>query len=117
MRVENQNFLQNLYENKISILEFLRCADRELRVANAFIFQTIEQAIQAADADDLDSALWLIRQAEAPEAFLDMLNALMIQPGHRSHQMIVKTLQDHIPSPQSIPFVRQALASNFDYLE
>jgi hypothetical protein len=113
----DQNLLEALYEKRIAIDDFLRNADRELRVANLFIFQAIEEAIQAADADALDCALWLVRQAEAPVAFLDTLNALMVSPNHRSHQMIAKTLQDHLPDPKSIPFVRQVLASNFDYLE
>jgi hypothetical protein len=48
--------------------------------------------------------------------FIDLLNELLINPNHRSHQRIAKALQ-HTPSPTTVPFVRKALESNFDYLE
>jgi hypothetical protein len=49
--------------------------------------------------------------------YVDILNELLINPNHRSHQEIAKTLQDYAPSPSTVPFVRKVLESNFDYLE
>jgi site-specific recombinase len=45
----------------------------------------------------------------------DILNELLLHPKHRSHQRIAKKLQG-IADPSTVPFVRKALASNFDYL-
>jgi site-specific recombinase len=45
----------------------------------------------------------------------DVLNELLLNPNHRSHQRIVKRLQG-IADPSTVPFVRKALESNFDYL-
>jgi HEAT repeat protein len=45
-----------------------------------------------------------------------LLNELLITPGHTQHQLIAKILQD-VKSPSTVPFVRKALESNFDYLE
>ena len=46
-----------------------------------------------------------------------ILNDPVINPNHRSHQVISKNLQDIAPSPTTVPFVRKALETNFDYLE
>lgn len=47
---------------------------------------------------------------------VNILNTLLIESGHHQHQLIAKILQD-AKNPSSIPFVRKALQSNFDYLE
>lgn len=117
MHPENQHLLEDLYQNRISVDEFWLRADASLRVANAFVFSLIERAMQSEDAEALSDAIFLVLRAEEPTAFIDTLNELIISPQHRSHQMLVKMLQDHLPSPKSIPYIRRALASNFDYLE
>lgn len=50
------------------------------------------------------------------ESDVAVLNELLITPGHQRHQEIAKLLQD-LKSPSTVPFVRKALESNFDYLE
>lgn len=50
------------------------------------------------------------------ESSVDLLNELLVNTEHHQHQMIAKTLQ-HVKSPSTIPFVKRALDSNFDYLE
>ncbi len=45
------------------------------------------------------------------------LNQLIINPNHQSHQRLVKHLQDDLKYPSSVPYIRKALESNFDYLE
>ncbi len=46
--------------------------------------------------------------------FVDLLDELLINPNHRSHQLIAKKLQDIIPSPPTVPFIRKALETNFN---
>ncbi|MCW3465963.1 HEAT repeat domain-containing protein [Chitinophaga nivalis] len=63
----------------------------------------------------------LLQEVEEGEVRIDdtaiaLLNELLITPGHYQHQAIAKLLQD-IKSPTTIPFVKQALESHFDYLE
>ena len=50
------------------------------------------------------------------DSTIELLNELLVAKGHRQHQLIAKILQD-VKSPSTIPFVRRALESNFDYLE
>ena len=50
------------------------------------------------------------------DSTITLLNELLVTPGHEEHQQIAKLLQN-IKSPSTIPFVRKALESNFDYLE
>jgi|GEM_PF-400673 len=45
------------------------------------------------------------------------LNQLIINPNHRSHQRLVKHLQDDLKYPSSVPFIREVLESGFDYLQ
>ena len=50
------------------------------------------------------------------DSTITLLNELLVSPGHEEHQQVAKLLQN-IKSPSTIPFVRKALESNFDYLE
>ena len=47
----------------------------------------------------------------------DELNKLLISPCHKSHQPLVKHLQDLHRYPSSVKYIRIALASGFDYLQ
>lgn len=47
---------------------------------------------------------------------INILNDLLIEPGHRQHQLIARILQS-AKDPSTIPFIRKALESNFDYLQ
>lgn len=50
------------------------------------------------------------------ESTIDLLNELLVNTDHNQHQMVARTLQ-RIKSPSTIPFIKRALDSNFDYLE
>lgn len=80
-----------------------------------YIKEEISAAIQDGHADTLQITINLIWLSGNPAQFVDLLNELLINPNHQSHQQIAKALQD-IKSPTTIPFVKKALDTNFDYL-
>ncbi|GAA3513943.1 hypothetical protein GCM10022393_29710 [Aquimarina addita] len=44
-------------------------------------------------------------------------NKLIISPYHKSHQTLIKHLQDKLKYPSSVNYIKIALTSNFDYLQ
>jgi hypothetical protein len=82
-----------------------------------FVREEIRAAIESEDPEEIQATLSLIWVSGDIPRYVDLLNQLLINPNHRSHQLIAKTLQDRAPSPTTIPFVRKALESKFDYLE
>lgn len=82
-----------------------------------FVRTEIKTAIANADSNEIQITIPLIWFSSDISLFVDLLNELLINPNHRSHQEIAKTLQDRAPSPTTVPFVRKALETNFDYLK
>ena len=66
--------------------------------------------------DRMDGAAQQILASDDPAMFTDLLNELLIKPGHLSHQQVARALQK-IRSPTSIPFIERALESGFSYLD
>lgn len=82
-----------------------------------FIKNKIRLGIDTANSDEIENAMSLLCKVEDVTLFINELNELLITPNHHNHQFIAKLLQDWAPSPSTIPYVRKALESNFDYLE
>lgn len=71
----------------------------------------------AGDGDlDLDRAIELLWLADDPAPYRDLLDALLVLPGHHHHQAVARALQ-RIASPASVAAIRRALAAGFDHLE
>jgi len=100
----------------ISADVFLKRFSVDIKKDFDFIRSELQTAIKRGEPDDIQMIISLIWLTGKSSEFLDLLNELLINPNHRNHQQIAKALQD-IASPTTIPFVRKALESNFDYLE
>ncbi len=81
-----------------------------------FVKRVIEEAIESGKEESIRRAMNLMWLQKDHEKFIDELNILLLNPNHRSHQVITKKIQD-LKSPKSIPFIKKELQSNFDYLE
>jgi len=100
----------------ISADVFLKRFSVDIKKDFDFIRSELQTAIKRGEPDDIQMIISLIWLTGKSSEFLDLLNELLINPNHRNHQQIAKALQD-IASPTTIPFVRKALESNFDYVE
>lgn len=89
----------------MTIFAFYRNIDKPILYIH---FMTREQIKLLQDIEDGEIVI--------DESKVDLLNELLVSPKHYLHQMIAMTLQQ-IKSPSTIPFVKMALDSNFDYLE
>lgn len=96
---------------------FLKYFSVNINTGTNFVKTEIRNAIETCDPDEIQMTLSLIWLSDDISKYVDILNELLINPNHRSHQEIAKNLQDSAPSPTTVPFVRKALESNFDYLE
>jgi HEAT repeat protein len=108
--------LHNLSFGKIKLQEFYEKFPVDIRNTTAYVNNEILNAVESSDPEKLDEAIYLLMVTNNESAYIDTLNNLLLNPNHRSHQMITKTIQD-IGSDSSIPFIRKVLESNFDYLE
>ncbi|MBL7998366.1 MAG: hypothetical protein JNL32_06990 [Candidatus Kapabacteria bacterium] len=117
MTESDKQLLIDLEYGRVTFDNFLKQFSVDLESDNNFIRTEIEAAIQSADADRIQMTIPLIWFSADISNFIDLLNELLINPNHRSHQVIAKNLQDDAPSPTTVPFVRKALETNFDYIE
>jgi len=100
----------------LTLVEFYRQFPVDIRKSKEYVVAEIKNAIEKKDIEELELAISLIWLSEPDKQFTDILNELLINRNHRSHQFVTKTIQD-IKSPSSVPFIRQVLQSNFDFLE
>ncbi len=80
-----------------------------------FIKSEIREAVLSQKVERIENAICLILLHEDKSVFINELNILLIDPNHKSHQVITKTIQD-IGNPKSIPYIIKALETNFTYL-
>jgi HEAT repeat protein len=100
---------------RLSREEFLRQFPNDFN-SKDYVVNAIENAISKGDIDELDCTISLIWLCGKEKDFVDILNELLINPNHRRHQEITKSIQD-IGNPSSVPFIKKVLQSNFDYLQ
>lgn len=103
------------YFGEISREEFIQQFGPEVNDIS-FIKKEVIEAIKSKNKENIEGTIKLIWFHGKHEEFIDELNLLLVEPNHISHQVITKQLQD-LANPKSIPFIKQVLESNFDYLE
>lgn len=96
---------------------FLENFSIDLKTNPDFVRREVVAAIETANSEEIEVTILLIWVSDDISTYVDLLNELLINPNHRRHQLIAKTLQDHAPHPSTVPFVRKALESDFDYLQ
>jgi len=107
--------LDDYYSSKIPKDKFLQEFGKDIEDAD-FIKRELHKAIESKEEESIDRAINLLWVYEDYGQFVDELNILLLEPKHRRHQVITKTIQD-LKNPKSVPFIKKALESNFDYLE
>lgn len=96
---------------------FLKIFSVDIKSNPDFVRREVEAAIESKDIEEIQMALSLIWATDDVPEYVDLLNELLINPNHTGHQLIAKTLQEVAPSASTVPFIKKALESNFDYLE
>jgi hypothetical protein len=115
MTDQERNLLLDVNSGQIRVDEFHKKFPVDIRKSKDYVVREIEAVIGSNDIEELDLTISLVRLSGTDKLFIDVLNRLLINPNHRSHQFVTKTLQD-LKSPTSVPFIKHALESNFDYL-
>jgi hypothetical protein len=82
--------------------------------------QTIlcEMAV-AIEKDDWEASYDLVcltQTIDDPEVRADVLNQLLVMPGHKHHQAVTMEIQQ-LRSPLSVPYIRQILAEGFQMFQ
>ena len=116
MTITDKQVLIDLADAKISYDQFLNRFSVDIKKDSAFVRKEMNAAIASRDPNEIGTTLPLIWLSGDIPNYTDILNDLLVNPNHRKHQQIARGLQDH-PSSTTVPFVRKALESNFDYLE
>ena len=116
MTDNEKKILIDFNEGKISREDFYNRFPIEIKKDNKYVIAQIKEAIKSNNPKELNLSIDLIWLSGDFERYTDILNELIINPNHTQHQSITKTIQD-IKSPKSVPYIRKALESNFDYLD
>jgi hypothetical protein len=116
MTDQEKRLLFEYGSGRLSREEFLKQFPKDLNSSKDYIIDGLQNAIDKGDIEELDNTINLIWFSKTERDFVDILNELLINPNHRRHQEITKSIQG-IKSDSSVPFIRKALQSNFDYLE
>lgn len=80
------------------------------------VLREMADAIAARDWQASHALLDFLRNMQDPEVKADLLNSLLLMPGHQLHQAITREIQ-LLRSPSSIPYIRHMLAGGFKLLE
>ncbi|RTQ51500.1 hypothetical protein EJV47_06780 [Hymenobacter gummosus] len=111
-----KELLRAVARGQISYAEAAARLPAGFQLTKEHVEAEVRAAMGQSDPDELDLALNLLWLYNDDAQFIDLLNLLLLVPHHWSHQVVARTLQD-VASPSSIPFIRAALESTFDYLE
>jgi hypothetical protein len=117
MTDKDKQLLTELDYGIITINIFFKNFSVDIKEDTDFVKAEMTKAIATSDADEIQMALALIWLSGDISKYVEILNELLINPNHKNHQLIARNLQFFAPSTQTVPFVRKALESNFDYLE
>ena len=66
--------------------------------------------------EEADAAVERVLATEPTADVTPLLNELLVAPGHTSHQLVARALQE-VRSPSTIPFVKRAIDGGFGYLD
>ncbi len=81
-----------------------------------YILDGMAAAIDEADWDAWHTLLAMAGTIAHPQTRADVLNALLLMPGHELHQEVTRAIQE-LGSPLSVPCIRAVLEGGFDFLE
>jgi hypothetical protein len=76
----------------------------------------IAAAITENDWETSYDLVQLTQSIDDPEARADVLNKLLVMPGHKHHQAVTMEIQK-LRSPSSVPYIRQVLSNGFRMFE
>src|SRR5262245_32276117 len=80
------------------------------------LLREMADAIAKHDWEASYAVLGLVRAIDPPERRADVLNNLLVMPGHELHQEVTREIQK-LRSPSNVPNVRQVPADGFHKLE
>jgi hypothetical protein len=115
MNHQERKLLIDWQSGKISKEDFLASFSVDIRNDKNYVISEVEKAIEANETEEIELAINLIWLSDNEAEFIDLLHKLLLNPNHRSHQYILKSLQD-LKKPKSVTFIKKALETNFDYI-
>ncbi|WP_374518232.1 hypothetical protein [Undibacterium squillarum] len=80
------------------------------------VLREMAAAIASGDWQETHALLGRVQAIGNPHEKADVLNSLLVMPGHELHQEVAREIQK-LRSPSSIPFIRHMLTEGFQMLE
>ncbi|MGK5024520.1 HEAT repeat domain-containing protein [Janthinobacterium sp. RB2R34] len=76
----------------------------------------MEKAIAEEDWESQSRLIEMSNAIEGPKGQTEVLNRLLVMPGHQLHQEVAMRIQQ-LGSDRSVPFIRSVLERGFGYLQ
>lgn len=116
MTEREKKLLADREERRTGETEFYELFPLEQYTEINYITNEIDKAITEKDSVAIDLLTYLLLyHLPSGIEYTNLLNKLLITRYHHKHQEVARRLQE-LKNPSSIPYVRRALASGFDYL-
>lgn len=116
MTDQDKELLEKLERGIISADTLLENFSADIKSDTDFVKAAVIKAMTTGDQAEVDKTIQLIWLSGNISRYVDVLNKLLIHPHHSNHQLVARKLQTQAPDPTTVPFVRKALESRFDYL-
>jgi hypothetical protein len=112
----NRELRKLLNENTGDVLKLYQLAGVTPETIKNYILDQMATAVGEGDWEAWDTLLSMARYIESPEVKADVLNCLLVMPGHEVHQAVTMQIQI-LRSPSSVPYIQTVLEGGFDFLE
>jgi len=115
MDLHTKHLIDKFVKREISKEEFVEGLPSNLKNNSNEFRNFLLEIIKSKNPEDLQNALtimWLLRKEKEQN---DILNELIIQNWHTRHEDIIHELQKQ-KNPKSIPYIKEAMQSKYDYL-
>ena len=111
-----KSIIKKYWNNEIDKEEFVRQVQFEIGIKKEDIKNLLEQIIENQNPDELEYGLVILYATEENNEMLDVIHKLILEPWHREYEELAHDIQRR-KRPESIPFLKQAIQSKYDYLE
>lgn len=97
--------------------EIMECFDNELCAERDYLIVDLKEMYDGEKIPcSITQAINKLEKCTTIDDFADILNQLLINPNHESHQYVTMLIQ-RLRKTSSIPYIKQVLESEFKYLD
>ena len=116
MTANLKKLLLDFQQGQVSKPELISTLGLTGGAKESLVRETIEKAIKAQNAEELEYGVILLEALEEKDELIDLVHSLLLEPWHYLYEELAHDLQRR-KNPASIPFLKAAMSRKYPYLE